>query len=176
VKKPTAPPPKPANKSGGAKSAPALVSYEVKYRFAPEEAEAKAVEVVPSDIQAGLASAQWKERLESAEKLLAWVESGEGATAESEILFRYLGKVPGWNEKNFQVSSKVFAVMTALAQKSPTAQVIGPLTDKLGDMKLKKPAGEALITFAEKTSLGFVLSQGEPAVPTLANFNQHRDR
>jgi hypothetical protein len=45
--------------------------------------------------------------------------------------------------------------------KSSAAQAIGPLTDKLGDLKLKKPAGDALIVFAEKTSLGFVLSQGE---------------
>jgi cytoskeleton-associated protein 5 len=57
--------------------------------------------------------------------------------------------------------------MGALAQKcskfgrSSAALVIGPLTDKLGDLKLKKPAGEALGMFAEKTSLGFVLSQGK---------------
>jgi hypothetical protein len=57
--------------------------------------------------------------------------------------------------------------MGAMAQKcskfgrSSAALAIGPLTDKLGDLKLKKPAGEALGMFAEKTSLGFVLSQGE---------------
>ena len=31
------------------------------------------------------------------------------------------------------------------------------LTDKLGDMKLKKPSGDLLLTFSEKTSLSFVL-------------------
>jgi len=34
------------------------------------------------------------------------------------------------------------------------------LTEKLGDLKLKKPAGDALVAFGEKTSLQFVLGQG----------------
>lgn len=45
--------------------------------------------------------------------------------------------------------------------KSSAAQAIGQLSDKLGDIKLKKPASDALLAFAEKTSLGFVLSEGE---------------
>lgn len=36
------------------------------------------------------------------------------------------------------------------------------LVEKLGDIKLKKPAGECLIVFAEKTSLQFVFSQSYP--------------
>lgn len=35
------------------------------------------------------------------------------------------------------------------------------LSEKLGDLKLKKPAGETLMLFAEKTSLQFVLNQGQ---------------
>jgi cytoskeleton-associated protein 5 len=66
-----------------------------------------------------------------------------------------------------QVSGKIYSAMGALAQRSSkfgrssAALAIGPLSDKLGDLKLKKPAGEALGLFAEKTSLGFVLSQGK---------------
>lgn len=54
-----------------------------------------------------------------------------------------------------------------MAEKSPSfgrpsaALAIGPLTDKLGDMKLKKPAGDALTAFAERTSLAFVLTHGQ---------------
>ena len=44
--------------------------------------------------------------------------------------------------------------------KPAAALVIGQLSDKLGDLKLKKPAGDALTMFAEKTSLAFVLAQG----------------
>jgi len=139
---------------------------------------AKASDDVPADIQEGFKSGAWKERLEAAEKMTAWIESGEGLTLDSEVLFRFLGTSPGWGEKNFQVSTKTYNVMALLAQKSPTfgkssaAQAIGPLTDKLGDLKLKKPASEALIVFAEKTSLGFVLSQGEPVVG-LAQRERH---
>jgi cytoskeleton-associated protein 5 len=56
--------------------------------------------------------------------------------------------------------------MRTLADKSPSfgkpsaALAIGPLSEKLGDMKLKKPAGDALVAFAEKTSFAFVLAQG----------------
>jgi cytoskeleton-associated protein 5 len=34
--------------------------------------------------------------------------------------------------------------------------------EKLGDAKLKKPAGECLVAFAESTTLQFVLSQSYP--------------
>jgi cytoskeleton-associated protein 5 len=52
-----------------------------------------------------------------------------------------------------------------LAEKCPSfgrssaALAIPHLTEKLGDLKLKKPAGETLGLFAEKTSLAFVLAQ-----------------
>ena len=53
-----------------------------------------------------------------------------------------------------------------LAQQCPSfgrscvALCVPHLTEKLGDLKLKKPAGEALLTCSEKTSLQFVLGQG----------------
>lgn len=101
--KPSAPAKSPA-KSGGSVLLPAPSAGEpVKFKFSPEDAEAQAAELIPSDIQAGLADGQWKERLAAAEKLLAWVEEGNAADAESEVIFRYLCKTPGWNEKNFQV-------------------------------------------------------------------------
>ncbi|RYE95547.1 MAG: hypothetical protein EOO77_42665 [Oxalobacteraceae bacterium] len=66
-----------------------------------------------------------------------------------------------------QVSAKIFKIIQITAERSPTfgkapaALCIGHLTDKLGDMKLKVPSGDALTTIAEKTSLAFVLAQGE---------------
>lgn len=57
-------------------------------------------------------------------------------------------------------------MMAILAAKSPTfskaciAIAVGHLVEKLGDIKLKKPAGDALVAFSEKISLPFVLSQG----------------
>ena len=71
-----------------------------------------------------------------------------------------------------QVSAKIYGMMAILAEKSPSfskaciALSVGHLTEKLGDIKLKKPAGDALVTFAEKTSLAFVLGQGK----SVSNF------
>ena len=65
-----------------------------------------------------------------------------------------------------QVSAKVFTILSTFASRSPTfskacvALATPHLTEKLGDMKLKKPAGDALMAFAEKTSLSFVLGLG----------------
>ncbi|KAJ9096595.1 hypothetical protein QFC19_007128 [Naganishia cerealis] len=157
---------KPSTKPAGVLALPAPSAGEpVKYKFDSKDAEAQAMELIPADIQSGLADGQWKERLGAAERLLVWIEEGNADKAESEIIFHYLCKTPGWNEKNFQVSGKVFAAMATIAQKCATfgrpsaALAIGPLSDKLGDLKLKKPASETLGMFAEKTSLGFVLSQ-----------------
>jgi hypothetical protein len=67
--KPSAPAKAPA-KSGGTASLPAPSAGEpVKYKFSPEDAEAQAAELIPADVQAGLADGQWKERLGAAEKL-----------------------------------------------------------------------------------------------------------
>lgn len=116
--KPSAPVKAPA-KSGGAANLPAPTAGEpVKYKFSPEDAEAQAAELIPADIQAGLADGQWKERLGAAEKLLAWVEEGNAADVESEVIFRYLCKTPGWNEKNFQVRGLTFTRVSQL-RRSP---------------------------------------------------------
>ena len=55
---------------------------------------------------------------------------------------------------------QLVAERSSTFSKAAASLCIGPLTDKLGDMKLKKPSGDALTAFAEKTSLAFVLAQG----------------
>ncbi|WVR09379.1 hypothetical protein IAU60_006446 [Kwoniella sp. DSM 27419] len=168
----SAPKPAPAAgaKVGPSKTLATSPSEPVKYRYSPEEAGSIAADVIPADYHNKLADAAWKVRLEAAEEMVKWVGEEGGADAvDSEVMMRFLGKTPGWGEKNFQVSGKLYQVMALMAEKSPSfgkpaaALVIGPLTDKLGDMKLKKPAGDALTMFAEKTSLAFVLAQAPKA-------------
>jgi cytoskeleton-associated protein 5 len=66
----------------------------------------------------------------------------------------------------YQVSAKLYGILDMLAQKYPSfgrscvALCVPHLTEKLGDLKLKKPAGDALLACSEKTSLQFVLGQG----------------
>ena len=71
--------------------------------------------------------------------------------------------------------------MNLLAERCPSfgrscvALSAGHLSEKLGDAKLKKPAGDALTIFAEKTSLQFVLNQGTTCYPFNA-VTEHLDR
>ncbi|WVQ95173.1 hypothetical protein IAU59_002267 [Kwoniella sp. CBS 9459] len=160
-------PPAAAGKAGPSKTLASSPSEPVKYRYSPEEAASIATDTIPGDYHTRLADAAWKTRLEAADEMVKWVGEEDGAsTVDSEVMMRFLGKTPGWGEKNFQVSGKLYQVMALMAEKSPSfgkaaaALAIGPLTDKLGDMKLKKPSGDALTAFAEKTSLAFVLAQG----------------
>nr|XP_031863914.1 uncharacterized protein CI109_000558 [Kwoniella shandongensis]KAA5530986.1 hypothetical protein CI109_000558 [Kwoniella shandongensis] len=169
---PSKPPPKPAaaassSKAASSKTLATSPSEPVKYRYNPEDAAAQAAESIPVDYHTKLADGAWKVRLEAAEEMVKWVgEEGGAEKVDSEVMMRFLGKTPGWGEKNFQVSGKLYQVMALMAEKSPTfgkpaaAIAIGHLTDKLGDMKLKKPSGDALTAFAERTSLAFVLAQG----------------
>ncbi|BGP46329.1 hypothetical protein JCM10450v2_002171 [Rhodotorula kratochvilovae] len=163
AKKPAARPAAAAAAGGGA----AKPSEPLRFKHSQEGAEAQidGGEVVPAEVVAQLADTNWKVRLEGMDRLAEWAR-GEGREADAEVLVRYVvGKKPGPKESNFQVAGKVFALLQQLAADSPgwtkacTAVATPLLCDKLGDIKLKKPASDALVAFAEKSSLGFVLSQ-----------------
>lgn len=151
-----------------ATAAPKSSSSEpLKYRFTQEEAEAKAETTLPSTLLPELRDPGWKIRLAALENLQTWVE-GEGQAVDAELLVRIMSKTPGWKESNFQVYGKMANVFNTMAQTSATwsraccALTVGPLSDKLGDIKLKKPVGETLVVYSEKFSLQFTLSQGKP--------------
>ncbi|KAG6850238.1 hypothetical protein H0H93_016085 [Arthromyces matolae] len=134
-----------------------------KYKHTPEEAEILAADILPASTMGDLGDANWKTRLAALEEMLTWVE-GEVDGLDAEIVVRALAK-RCWGEKNFQVSAKVYALLSVLAERCPSfgrscaALSVGHLSEKLGDMKLKKPAGDTLLLFAEKTSLQFILNQ-----------------
>ncbi|KAI0721683.1 ARM repeat-containing protein [Cerioporus squamosus] len=145
---------------GGAPPPPGALDT-FKYKHTPEDAEALAAELIPAKFATDLADPNWKVRLAALEEMTDWV-SGVAGELDSEVVVRFLGK-KGWNEKNFQVSAKLYGILGILARDCPSfgrasaALAIPHLSEKLGDMKLKKPAGETLGLFAEKTSLQFVL-------------------
>ncbi|KAL5529163.1 hypothetical protein ACEPAG_5137 [Sanghuangporus baumii] len=152
-------------------SAPVLVGTldTFKFKHSSEDSEALAADLIPGEIATNLGDSNWKLRLAALEEMTEWIE-GVVNTVESEIVVRFLIK-KGGNEKNFQVSAKLYGILSTLAERCPTfgrssaALAIPHLSEKLGDMKLKKPAGDTLLLFAEKTSLQFVLNQ---AYDTLA--------
>ena len=73
-----------------------------KYRYTPEDAEARAAELIPENFDAGLSDTNWKTRLATLDEMTGWVQ-GAVEELDSEIVVRFLGK-KGWHEKNFQVS------------------------------------------------------------------------
>lgn len=104
-----APPPAAAGPSkptakGGAKALASSPSEPVKYRYTPEDAAARAAELVPANFHTALADGAWKVRLEAADEMVAWVNDEGAEQVDSEIMMRFLCKTPGWGEKNFQVS------------------------------------------------------------------------
>ena len=149
---------------GGAPAPPGALDT-FKYKHTPEDAEALAAELIPSNLIADLGDANWKTRLAALEEMTTWVE-GIVEELDAEVVVRALGK-KGWGEKNFQVSAKLYGILVILAERCPSfgrscaALSIPHLSEKLGDAKLKKPASDALGMFAEKASLQFVLNIGK---------------
>ncbi|KAK0459692.1 microtubule associated protein [Desarmillaria tabescens] len=164
-----APPPKKAPPPISAKSskpqapsAPGTLDT-FKFKHTPEDAETLAADAIPSSLLRDLADANWKTRLAALDEMSTWLD-GVINDFDAEVLVRALaGK--GWSEKNFQVSSKIYGICATLSERCPSfgrscvALCVPHMSEKLGDMKLKKPAGDALISFAESTSLQFVLNQ-----------------
>ncbi|MBW0483744.1 hypothetical protein O181_023459 [Austropuccinia psidii MF-1] len=147
----------PSGKSSG------KVIEEIRFKMSQEEAEARAPDCLEASFIEGVGNSLWKTRLAALEELLAWIPE-HADEIEAEVIVRYLNKKPGPKESNFQVWQRVFAVFQLLAEQCPSftkacmALSIPSCMEKYGDAKIKEAAGNALLTFAEKTSLGFVLS------------------
>lgn len=72
-----------------------------KYKYTPEDADGLIADLIPTQIAADLADANWKNRLAALEEMTTWIEGVVGEV-ESELVVRFLAK-KGWSEKNFQV-------------------------------------------------------------------------
>lgn len=84
-----------------ASAAPLTDSF--KYRHTPEAADGLIAELIPEELGAALGDGAWKVRLECLDTSFpAWLEETQYGV-DAELTFRFLGKKPGWNEKNFQV-------------------------------------------------------------------------
>ncbi|CAG8638343.1 14946_t:CDS:10, partial [Gigaspora margarita] len=163
-------PPKKATKPP-ATTAPPKKSTKVKeeeilrYKFSNEEVESRFAELIPEEQTAELGDKNWKLRLAATENLYNALNEMDPSNIEAELVVRFLAKKPGWKESNFQVLTKAFNIMELICSKTqsfgkPAAALAIPvLLEKLGDIKLKKSAGETLTAFAEKISLQFVLGQ-----------------
>ncbi|QRW16295.1 CLASP amino-terminal protein [Rhizoctonia solani] len=146
------PPAVTAASAKSAKATPAAATDTFKYKFTPEDADARSSELIPAQIQTDLSDAQWKARLAALEEMSTWLDE---ARMERE-------KLPSLR-KSVCVNGNACRAFLYVLQGS-AALAIPHLAEKLGDAKLKKPAGDLLSTFAEKTSLSFVLSQAYDSI------------
>ncbi|KAF9133583.1 Microtubule-associated protein, microtubule dynamics during spindle orientation [Mortierella sp. 14UC] len=135
----------------------------LRYKYSSESAEDLAAEFLSPELIAEFGDSSWKVRLEAMEKLHDLVDSNP--QFEAELITRVLSKKPGWKESNFQVTSKLYGILQLQSQKLSSfskacaALTIPAMIDKMGDIKLKKAAGDCLTAYAEALSLQFVLSQ-----------------
>ncbi|KAL0039701.1 hypothetical protein WJX77_005628 [Trebouxia sp. C0004] len=130
------------------------------------EAEEKMLGLFGEGILHGLQSSNWKERLTSMEALQQQVQDRkENLEGTNSILIQGMSYVPGWSEKNFQVLGKVFELIALLATESSKLSkkdaftAITGLVDKMSDIKLKGPAGEALTAMSEALGPQFIFTQ-----------------
>ncbi|KAJ2264696.1 hypothetical protein IWW41_005190, partial [Coemansia sp. RSA 2522] len=154
-----------AGKPRGAVKAGA--SEAVKLRFANDESlDEKIASALPAPVLESLASAKWKDRMEAMDQLREFLgdEAARGSGVHPELVVRQLSRKPGWKESNFQVSARAFQLISWMAGEDEldfntgaAALSVPALVDKLGDIKLKGPAGDALTAIAERFSLQFVV-------------------
>ncbi|KAJ3170087.1 Microtubule-associated protein, microtubule dynamics during spindle orientation [Geranomyces variabilis] len=168
---PTAAKKRPASAAVGSTTAPAASKPASKgdapivYKFSDDSALAYAVETFGEEAIKELSESAWKTRLAAANAILERLQTMPKETVECEAVVRALSTKPGWKESNFQVMSAMINTFQFLAKEisqfnTTAATIIIPgIADKLGDMKIKKVAGDCLSTIAEKLSFQFVLSQ-----------------
>ncbi|KAJ1982689.1 hypothetical protein H4R34_001626 [Dimargaris verticillata] len=172
VAKPMAAKRKVANKPLAAAPLPTTAKPDlaVKFKFTSEMVDELIGEVICDELMEQLNSANWKHRLAGMEALREELRGKPVESLEAELLVRQMLKKPGPKEANFKVTDQVYQLIQFLAQEVPsfgpaTAALATPLVvEKIGDLKLKKSAGEALESMAEKVTLGFVLAHAYEAL------------
>eukprot|EP00051_Salpingoeca_urceolata_P019401 m.283246 g.283246 ORF g.283246 m.283246 type:complete len:2080 (+) comp19412_c0_seq6:220-6459(+) len=126
------------------------------------EVDQKCESLVPEAIRTQLLDAAWKERLEGAQKLAEHVGNCSVEPVDALALFKYCtARSKKWKETNFQVFGALVGVLAAVAAKIALPDrcvhsVVPPLTEKLGDIKLKQPIANALTAFCESVGVNYV--------------------
>ncbi|GAA94578.1 uncharacterized protein L969DRAFT_20384 [Mixia osmundae IAM 14324] len=146
-------------------SAPAIAAKPVeplRFKFSADDVEPYAQDNLPQQTVAGFSSAAWKDRVEALTELEKLVK--EQSTLEAEAVVRILSKKPGWKESNIQVWAKMLAVFQSLTvcetfSKACIALTVSHVSEKLSEAKHKAALSALLTTYAEKTSLQYVLGQ-----------------
>ncbi|EFA75060.1 XMAP215 family protein [Heterostelium album PN500] len=149
---------KPASKSStSAKSTTTTTTTTTaSYGGGLDDLAAKLSKTIPREILSGLESQNLNDRADSTKKILDIVQSS--ATDCADTLIQYLQEKPGWKEANFQVMNNMLAIIGQLANSDSTftkqtiTNCVGPIIEKLTDVKLKDTANSTLSSICEAVS------------------------
>lgn len=114
---------------------------------------------------ADLSDPVWKKRMEALDAMLTAFKEMD-IVAHARLIVNGMATLPGWDEKNFQVMSRQFEFLRLAAEnggksfgKSEAFLSIKGLVEKMGDIKLKTPAFDALSMICEAVGPQFVFDQ-----------------
>ncbi|KAI9105402.1 hypothetical protein DFS34DRAFT_7380 [Phlyctochytrium arcticum] len=153
------------NKSTAAAKATIPVNAPVAPKYTEHSAWEYMTETFGENLATELSDSAWKVRLGAAVSLLEKVEQLPNDQVEAEAVTIAIASKPGWKENNFQVMTNMIKIFKLLAQEKPSfnraagAAIIPGLADNLGDMKVKRVAGDCLTVIAEKLTFQFVLNE-----------------
>lgn len=142
----------------------------IRYEFTDDSAVEYVHGLFSEDELKGLSESVWKVRLSTMHAFLINIQSTQ---VKPEAILRYLIKIVAWKESNFQVMTVMINIFSYLADvekgfDSACAMLIsGGLIDKLGDMKVKKVAGNCLDSIVGCSSLELVFSQAYESISNM---------
>ncbi|ORX82097.1 ARM repeat-containing protein [Anaeromyces robustus] len=123
-----------------------------------EEAESQAKSIFGEQTIEDLHAKVWKVRLAAIDTLLTEIKEKSPSEINAEMITKLLSIKPGWKESNFQVNTRMYTVFKYISSlpsfNEPIAAILIPkITEKIGDLKIKKIAGECLESYIE--TIGF---------------------
>uniref|UniRef100_A0A0A1WXY4 Cytoskeleton-associated protein 5 n=1 Tax=Zeugodacus cucurbitae TaxID=28588 RepID=A0A0A1WXY4_ZEUCU len=149
-----------------AKSASSAKVLATEREMSLEEVQAKAEELLPPDILAGLIDSNWKNRLAACENLLQVIGDFDAKqSGVSQVLVRMISaRKPGLKEMNFQVLKHKLDIIRIVAETYPLTTttidlVVNEVTEKLADIKNGSTAADVLTAFAEATKLEHIVGR-----------------
>ncbi|XP_011182448.2 protein mini spindles isoform X3 [Zeugodacus cucurbitae] len=149
-----------------AKSASSAKVLATEREMSLEEVQAKAEELLPPDILAGLIDSNWKNRLAACENLLQVIGDFDAKqSGVSQVLVRMISaRKPGLKEMNFQVLKHKLDIIRVVAETYPLTAttidlVVNEVTEKLADIKNGSTAADVLTAFAEAIKLEHIVGR-----------------
>ena len=132
--------------------------------------EEKANELFGAECVAALANANWKERQQAIENLVAAIKRMPTDEVPVQIIVRTVAKKPGFKDSHFQVLKQRLELITMIAEtgfkftQRSAGYCLVDIADKIGDVKTAQQAKDALSKIAEVCTLPYVCAQILPSI------------